>query len=123
MSAIADLQLDLTVRGADGSIQAAYSPVSFRWGPTVLKRESVSLVGSSTFTALSPPTGAVLLILVPTATPTGILTMKGVTGDTGIPIAPASLFKGFPLVLPLGASPTLGFLNAGATLGADCYWV
>ncbi len=123
MSAIADLAVDLTVRGADGSIQAAYSPVSFRWSPAILKRETVQIVGSSTFTALTPPSGASLLVLVLTGTPTGIITAKGVTGDTGVPIAPATLFKGFPLVLPLGASPTIGFLNAGSTVAADLYWV
>jgi len=123
MSAIADLELSLTVRGADGSVQAAYSPEPpFRWAPSVLKRESVSLVGTSTFTALSPPSGAALLVLVLAGTPTGALTLKGVTGDTGIAIAPASGFKGFPAVIPLGTSPGIGILNAGATISADLYW-
>jgi hypothetical protein len=122
MSAIADLELALTVRGADGSIQAAYLPSALRWSPTILKRESVSFT-AATFVALSPPTGAVLLVLVLTGTPTGAITLKGITGDAGIPIAPATLSKGLPLVLPLGTSPALGVLNAGATVAADLYWV
>jgi hypothetical protein len=122
MSAIADLNFGLRVTGSDGSIQAAYEPEPLRWGPSVLKRESVSLTGSSTFTSLSPPSGASMLVLVLTGTPTGALTLKGVTGDTGIPIAPASGWKGFPMMLPLGTSPALGILNAGATIGADLYW-
>src|SRR3972149_5737094 len=106
MAALADLEFSLTVRGSDGSIQAAHTPGPLRWSPSVLKRESVSLVGSSTFTALSPPSGAVLLVLVLNGTPTGALTLRGVVGDTGVAIAPATLFRGFPVVLPLGTSPS-----------------
>ena len=43
------------------------------------------------------------------------LVLKGVTGDTGTTITPATNFPGVPLLLPLGASPSIGMLNNSST--------
>lgn len=84
------------------------------------KRESVSLTGSSTFTALTVPSGAkgVRILLPATATS---LTLKGVTGDTGVTIVGASGYTGLPIVLPV-SSPSIGILNAGSTVTAVVEW-
>ena len=76
-------------------------------------RQKVTLT-ASVFTALTVPSGAKSVIIkVGSATS---LTIKGITGDQGIPIAPASNPLGLPVVLPLGASPSIGILNG---LGSD----
>ena len=87
----------------------------YRWtvASGVLKREEVTLTGSA-FTALSPPTNAKKVrIILPAAAVS--LTLKGVTGDTGITLSPASNFIGGTVELTLGASPSLGILNGSAT--------
>lgn len=81
------------------------------------KRETVTLTLSA-FTALSPPTGAKVLIIPFDKDPnTAIIncTLKGVTGDTGVKILPASAPPNIPLVLPLGASPSIGITNGEAS--------
>ena len=85
------------------------------------KREAVSLVGSSTFTALSPPSGAKAVMIFVESNVS--LTLKGVTGDGGIAITPSSNVVGVPVVLPLGSSPTLGILNAGSTVVIQVIWL
>lgn len=90
------------------------------------KRETVSLTGS-TFTALSPPTGAVALLIPFDKAPNTTLvslTLKGVTGDsTGIAIIPSSNSKNIPLLLPLGSSPSIGILNGGSTANIEIVWL
>lgn len=114
MSAIAQLELSLVLKGTEGTTQLAYEPAPFRFAPTVGKREDVSLTGSA-FVALSPPVGSKMVAIVLPATAVS-LTIKGVTGDgTGIAITPASNFLGLPILLPLGASPSIGILNGSAT--------
>lgn len=78
------------------------------------KREVVSLTGSA-FTALSPPSSARVLVIEFDKEPNDSiinLTLKGVTGDTGVKLVPSSAQPKIPLVLPLGASPSIGIANA-----------
>lgn len=72
------------------------------------KVEAVELPGD-TFTALTPPDGAkaVVLILGTAAE----LVLKGITGDTGVEMTPASNPLGIDAILPLGDDPSLGILN------------
>lgn len=116
MSSIASLKLEATIESVDGP-QQVYGPKVWRWAPATAlpngQRTSLSCTGSA-FTALSPPTGAVAVIIIPPVTAVS-LTLRGITGDTGIPIVPATAYKGLPLVIPFGAAPALGIYNAGAT--------
>jgi phage baseplate assembly protein gpV len=87
----------------------------YRWtvAAGVLAREEVSLTGSA-FTALTVPTNAKKVrLIIPAAAVS--LTLKGVTGDTGTTITPASNYIGGTVELTLGASPSLGILNGSAT--------
>jgi hypothetical protein len=86
-----------------------------RWSPgagLAGKRETITLT-ASVFTALSPPTGAKLLMLILGSATS--LSLKSVTGDAGIPIAPSSNPTGIDLIMPLGASPNVGILNGLAS--------
>lgn len=102
------LQIDVS----DGFQALLSEHTKHRFASVGLKRESVSCTGSA-YTALSPPAGAKAVAILPGSAVS--LTLKGVTGDTGIPIAPASAPIGIPCLLPLGATPTLGIANASAT--------
>ncbi len=71
------------------------------------KRETVSLAAA--FNALSPPTGATF-VRIAWASGTGTLTLKGVTGDTGISLGVLSASS--PAVtLPI-SSPSIGILDS-----------
>jgi hypothetical protein len=116
----AKLSISLDVRDAEGNSTLPYDPEPFRWSPTILKREVVSLTGAA-FTALSPPTGATAVLILPGALVS--LTLKGITGDAGIPVTPASGPISAPLFLTLGATPALGILNPGSTGTVTVLWV
>lgn len=82
------------------------------WNPGTTpngQRLPVTLAGGA-FTALTVPSGAkAIAIILGGATS---LVLKGVTGDTGVPIAPASNpITAFDLIMPLGAAPSIGILN------------
>lgn len=76
--------------------------------------ETVTLTGSS-FTAIAVPAGAKAALFEFDTTDVNMV-LKGVTGDTGITISPATNPVGCPMLLPLGASPSLGILNNGPTV-------
>lgn len=125
MAAIATVELNVNVLSSDSQALAISESRRIRWAPGTAgngKRESVSLTGSSTFTALSPPSGAtgLLLILPNTA---ASLTLKGVTGDgAGVSIVPASGYNGLPVLMPLSTA-SIGILNDGSTITAECVWL
>ena len=114
MSSFVDLQVDIEVKDElFTQVQAVRS--KGRWVPvsTNGKRENVSLTLSA-FTALSPPSGASMLVIDFSRPPNSTiinLTLKGVTGDTGITLRPATNLKPMSLILPLGATPSIGILN------------
>lgn len=63
------------------------------------------------FTTVNPPATATAALIIPPLANTNALTLKGVTGDTGIPIS-----KTQPMVVTLVAGSTFGILVAtGAT--------
>lgn len=66
--------------------------------------------GANTITV---PTGSVAVIITPPSGSVVVLTLKGVTGDTGVIIAPSGLVS-FPAVIPLGAAQTTIVVNASA---------
>lgn len=123
MAAIAGLRIGLDVVTNTGGWGIVHEPSLYRWSPGVGngKREQVTITASA-FTALSPPSGAkaVLLIL---GTATG-LTLKGVTGDTGITLTPTSSPLGIDAILPLGASPSIGITSANTSnQTVDVIWL
>jgi hypothetical protein len=123
MAAIVDVRTEATVTTAEGNV-ITYPPTETRFAQGTAgagKREPVTLTGSSTFNALSPPSGTkgMRLFLPSTA---ASLTLKGVTGDgTGIVIVGASGYTGLPIILPL-SSASVGILNAGSTITAEVEW-
>lgn len=63
---------------------------------------------ANTFAAVTIPSGATGVFIQVPSTNTGVVTLKsGTTGDVGIPIVATG---GIGFWLPLGTSPTLGFL-------------
>lgn len=83
-----------------------------------------SAVGDSTtasypvgFTAITPPATATAACIIPPGANTNGITLKGVTGDTGIPIS-----KTQPTVLTFVAGSTFGLTIAtGATVLTIAY--
>ncbi len=74
------------------------------------QRQDVALTAA--FTALTVPTGAVA-VLIKLVSGAVTLTLKGVTGDTGIKLQSGTLST-IPICLPLGATPSIGILSDGA---------
>jgi len=113
MSVIATLDYRLQTLSPQG-VGIAQSNTS-RWAPGAGQggwRVTVTLTASS-FNAFSVPTGAkAIAIILGSATS---LTLKGITGDTGIALTPASNPTGMDLLMPLGASPSIGILNGLAS--------
>jgi len=74
---------------------------------------------TAAFQALTVPTGSqgVLIRLVSGAV---TLTLKGVTGDTGIVLQSGTLST-VPIMVPLGTSPSIGILSSGTGV-VECVW-
>jgi hypothetical protein len=129
MSSFATLKLEIDVKDKEFKRRNGVSSVA-RFSPganlTNGKRETVTLTASA-FTALSPPSGASALVIEWDKEPNNTiinLTLKGVTGDTGITHIPSSNPKNIPLVLPLGASPSIGILNShGSNQVIEILWL
>lgn len=83
------------------------------------KREQVTL--SNGFTALSPPTGAQAVVIRPISG-AFTMTLKSVTGDTGIVLGAASTLPILPVMLPLGSSPSIGLTCTGASV-VELLWL
>ena len=80
------------------------------------ERNSVDLASGPN--TLTPPAGASALILVPPQNSTVAKTLKGVTGDTGVPLSPNA-----PAVIPLPAGAGALVLNAAAIETVTVYWL
>ncbi len=113
MSVIATLDYRLHTVSPNGLGIAQANKVNFVPGAgTTGKRETVVLT-ASIFTALTVPTGAkALIIILGSATS---LTLKGISGDTGVALTPSSNPLGMDAMFPLGASPSIGILNGLAS--------
>jgi hypothetical protein len=129
MSSFCTIKLDINVKDSEFITTMGDKSATRFSPPTTLtngKRESISLAGSA-FTALSPPTNASCLIIPFDKAPNDSvvsLTLKSITGDNGIPIVPATNLKKIPLVLPLGATPSIGILNGSASVQViEILWI
>ena len=80
----------------------------------VLQVNSV-VFGSGTFISTTGPSGAVVCLISPPAANAVQLTLKGVTGDTGIPITPNNVTP-IPFFSTAGTN-TIGLTSASAITG------
>lgn len=87
-------------------------------GPGEMDRVSLT---ASTFNALSPPTGAkAVMIFVGSAVS---LVLRGISGDTGVALTPASAPIALPVILPI-SSPSIGIYNGSASAqSVDLIWL
>lgn len=115
----AKITVNAQVHDTGGFVPQFILPKTFGCAAALPQSEYVSCTGSA-FTALSPPTGAVAVLIEPDTNAS--LTLKGVTGDTGIAITPSSNVIGIPLLIPLGSSPSIGIYNGGSTCSIRVTW-
>lgn len=125
VQSLATYYLRATVEDASGTIwNMEQPPVKFGLGVPNQQApvDQEFSIPASTFQALSPPAGARLL-LIRTSAPS--LTLKGVTGDTGIALTPAANVLPIDIAIPLGATPSVGIANGSATTAATvrCAWL
>ena len=81
-----------------------------------VQRQSVALAAGAN--TLTPPTGALYCLIVPSAASVITKTIKGVTGDTGLPIAMATA-----TLLSLVVTPAAFVLTAGGIETIEVYWL
>lgn len=117
MASFADLLFDVVVSDEEfRETQSVHSRA--RWSTNGNGKRELVTLPASTFVALAPPTGASCLVIAFDRPPNKgavNLTIKGVTGDTGIKLNPPSNPKNIPLCLPLGPAPSIGIANDHST--------
>lgn len=114
MANLAEVGVSATLWSEDG-VAVSHQPPARRFAPgsgSLGDMRQVSLTGSA-FTALTVPSGSKVAILILGSATS--LTLKGITGDSGIVIAPSSGPLGIDVVLPLGSAPSIGILNGEST--------
>lgn len=78
--------ITIKVAGA-GDFTFSWSSATLSNAASPLRQDAVALsTGANT---LTPPTGCAFALLVPPTTSAIAKTLKGITGDTGVPLAPA----------------------------------
>ena len=111
----------MTVSVTISSNTGTYQGGSFTLGPLVIPSSFPSLqvnsltFGSGTFISTTGPAGAYGVLIEPPAGNLVGLTLKGITGDTGIPIA-----SNLPTLIPFGTPTnqnTVGLTSANAITG------
>lgn len=66
---------------------------------------------AATFAAITVPANSTAMLIIPPAANVGAITLKGVTGDTGVLI-----HKTLPTCIALGTTPSVGLLCANTTI-------
>jgi hypothetical protein len=122
MASMVEVALRVVVSDPNSTvaINRELPPVRFTCASGLPKQEVVSLTGAAS-TALSPPSGA-QAVVIELGSATSI-TLKGVSGDTGITCAPASNPLGGDLFLWLGAAPAITLTNGGVTVSVPVLWL
>lgn len=101
-----------TVTDSAGNTLTMASNNTYNLGTGNAAVDQEVVLTNGVFTALTVPAGSNRVRI---RTNGGVsLVLKGVTGDTGIPITLASSALADDIYLTLGPSPTLGLLNNGA---------
>lgn len=99
-----------------GSTQDALlqvGPLTFGVTTPILQTNSLTF-GSGTFITTSGPTGATTCLIIMPAANTVSVTLKGITGDTGIALSPTGIAF---LTFPVNTTPAVG-LTSGAQITA-----
>lgn len=109
MPGVGTLTISGTISGLPGGSRTVSLPIAL----SAAIDASQSIVLASGFNQIAVPTGARLCIIVPPTANATTLTLKGVTGDTGIPLHPAT-----PTMLALAAGDTTIGITAGGLLTA-----
>lgn len=85
--------------------------VSITAPTTALDVTTTQSFAAATFAAITVPTGATAMLIIPPAANAGTITLKGVTGDTGV-----ALSKTLPSAIALGTTPSVGLLCSALTV-------
>lgn len=111
------MTVSVTINSNTGTFQGG----TFQIGPLTIVSAFASMAansltfGSATFITTSSPAGAYAVLIEPPANNLVSLTLKGITGDTGIPIA-----SNMPTLIPF-FNPTIanavGLTSGGAIAG------
>lgn len=108
----ATIDLAIKSEGAQGIALARNERIRWAIGSALGDGEADCISLSATaFTALSPPSGARALLILPGSAVS--LTLRGVSGDTGISLSPSSNPIGLPVLLPL-SSASVGIYNGSS---------
>lgn len=100
-----------------GTVSASLieGPVVFSITTPAIQVNSLTF-GSATFISTTGPTGATTCLVLPPTNNLIGLTLKGITGDTGIALNPAGPISAF-LTFPSNTTPTVGLTSAAAING------
>lgn len=119
MAALVEVFNQITVSDSGGVALHHENKVRFAPGVgTTGQRQTVSLAAG--FNALTIPTGAKLLVVIPGSAVS--LSLKALTGDTAIPLTPATNPLSLDMWLPVSGLISLGILNGGSTVSVDLIW-
>lgn len=91
-------------------------PLVFSIPSPVIAVNSLTFSGAS-FISTTGPANATTCIVLPPNGNTIALTLKGITGDTGIPLNPAGPISAF-LTFPANTTPVVGLTSGAAISGA-----
>ncbi len=119
MSRIAEIRISVVVTGTNGALEEVYEPGPIRFAPAVLQRQTLALAnGANTVTV---PTGAKFVLLILNSVLS--LTIKGISGDTGIPLTPSSAPLGIPGLFPLNAATSFVITNGTTAQSIDALFL
>jgi hypothetical protein len=114
--------MNTTVTDAAGNTETIVGGAAFPIGVGIAPVDQEVVLTNAVFTALVVPAGAKVLRLRTNGAVS--LTLKGVTGDTGFPITPGSNPLADDCYWTLGANPSIGILNGGASpVTVRCIWM
>lgn len=100
------------VTDSSGTRSFETQPTRFGLGVGTNEVSQVLALPGSTFTAVTVPAGARAVLIRTYGAPS--LTLKGVTGDAGLTLSPATNPIAGDMLLFLGTSPVFGFLNGSS---------
>jgi hypothetical protein len=109
----------LTIAGTQSGIPSGQRAFSLTIpGPLSNNEATTNIQLASGFNSVAVPAGATGVIIIPPTANAVALTLKGVTGDTGIAISPSQ-----PSLIMFATSPpaSFGVTAAGATTGETAF--
>lgn len=96
-----------------------YGPVTFQNVSANEQTTNVAVGTNTTITVPATPLQATGVVIIPPTNNANALTLKGVSGDTGIAISPVA-----PTFIPFATSPPASFvMNAASSTNILFWWV